>query len=61
MTMDDQIIEVCIRKPLRRPAPRNDISVYTLLELRRVLQVPRTATLCVHDAAGDCASLGPAK
>ena len=56
----EEIVEVCIRRSLRRPAHKGGgISIYTLMALRTALKVPKTATLRVCDPHGERASLGP--
>jgi hypothetical protein len=54
------VIEVSVRRPLRRPGYKvGDICIYTLMALRDDLRVPASTTLVVHDRDGVTAALGP--
>jgi hypothetical protein len=60
-TMSGEVIEVCIRQPVRRPAHKGGgVAIHSLMALRDELKVPPTATLRVCDRSGEWVSLGPA-
>jgi hypothetical protein len=60
LPMTDDVIEVCIRRPLRRPEHKGGgIAVHLLLLLRDSLNVPGTATLVIHDRDGENVRVAP--
>jgi hypothetical protein len=58
--MSGDVIEVCIKRSVRRPAHKGGgVALHLLMALRDELRVPPTATLRVYDPHGEWVSLDP--